>query len=222
MEKIAIIIQGASTNVLEQKEKWVEYKDDSIFSTWAGSEKFYNENDIVVFNQEPETAGPMNFNHQVTSTYNGLLKAKELGYKKALKIRSDIVPTNAKEFMKLLNNESFNFVAWQNHEVHPNCSGYLVDYLMSGHIDDMIKLWHVKNNISPVPEVKLTLNYIENMETFVSKDINYFLDFLNEGNDLFWIKKNIPLSHLQEHYKFHRGFSNNKTFLNKDYINFLK
>ena len=222
MDKIAIIIQGASTNVSEQRASWSQFKEDVIFSTWVGSEHLYQLDDNVIFNKIPTHSGPMNFNYQVESTYNGLLKVKNIGYKRALKIRSDIVPTHSDKFINLINNDLFNFVAWQKHEVHPGCSGYLVDYLMSGDIDDMINLWEIiDNNISPVPEVKLTYNYINKMMKFKNTEVKYILDDLNNDNNLYWIKKGIFLSELQEQYKLHGGFSNEIKYINNDYINFF-
>jgi hypothetical protein len=222
MGKIAIVIQGASTNVSEQRAAWSQFKEDVIFSTWVGSEHLYQLDDNVIFNKIPTHSGPMNFNYQVESTYNGLLKVKNIGYKRALKIRSDIVPTHSDKFINLINNDLFNFVAWQKHEVHPRCSGYLVDYLMSGDIDDMINLWEIiDNNISPVPEVKLTYNYINKMMKFKNTEVKYILDDLNNDNNLYWIKKGIFLSELQEQYKLHGGFSNEIKYINNDYINFF-
>ena len=66
-------------------------------------------------------------------------------FKKCLKLRSDIAPTNAHEFIKLLNNDNLNFLCWHCHEVYPKCPGYLVDYLMSGDIDDLIELFDIQD-----------------------------------------------------------------------------
>lgn len=221
MNKLAIIIQGASTNVNEQKEKWACVKHDIIFSTWLGFESHYDNADNVIFSEIPESS-PMNFFHQVISTYKGLLKAKELGYEYVLKLRSDLIPTNCSKFLELIDNKDFNFLAWQRHQVYPNCQGYLVDYLMSGYIDDMLKLWNINECLTIVPEVNLTNNFINNLESFSTTKIKYFLDNLSNTNNLFWVKRNFYLSECQEHYKLHGGFSNDTQYLNKNYMNFFK
>lgn len=217
MRKIAIIIQGSSSNVSEQLSVWNKLIKNVIFSTWKGEEDKYTEQ-IVIFNDIPSDPGPMNFNYQIKSTYNGLLKAKELGFTHALKLRSDLVPTNVDEFIKLIDNDSMNFLCWHRHQVYPNCPGYLIDYLMSGPIDDMIKLWDIKDIFCVVPEVILTKNYIDN---FSIKNINYFLKDINDKNNLFWIKRNIFL----DTYKvdltdpFNKySFSDDIEYLNTEYI----
>ena len=90
--KRVIIIQGPSSNVLELKKAWLGY--DIIWSTWFGEENNYNENDIVVYSDKPNESGVGNLNLQLITTHSGLIKAKELGYDRAFKWRSDMIPTN--------------------------------------------------------------------------------------------------------------------------------
>jgi hypothetical protein len=221
--KIAIIIQGPSSNVKEQKESWESYKDNVIFSTWVGSEHLYDEIDNVIFNEPPTEISETKFNYQVLSTHNGLVRAKQLGYKYALKLRSDLIPTNCLEFLKLIDNNEFNFLCWHEHIVYENCPGYLVDFLMSGPIDKMIDLWSIDNLFCTVSEVMLTWNYICKTSDV---DINYFLEGLNDENNLFWIKYDLHLSTYQKndiYYEYKKNyFSLNHEYLNNDYLNFLK
>jgi hypothetical protein len=223
MFKLGIVIQGGSTNVKEQKECWSEFKNDIIFSTWIGSESQYDLEDNVIYNEYPNDFGPANFNLQIVSTMNGLLKLKELGYTHVLKIRSDLTPTNSKSFLKLIENNDFNFLCWHDHIVYENCPGYLVDYFMSGPIDDMINLWTFEENVSIVPEVNLTWNYICKISNI---NINYVLSDLNDGNNMYWIKNNRYLSTYQKNEIYDKykkyDFSLNKHFLDKNYLNFLK
>lgn len=220
MEDFVVLIQGGIDFLPKQKEIWKGY--NIIFSTWKGNEKHFDENDIVIFNDFPLDPGPANVNLQLISTINGLQKAKELGFKKILKIRSDLIPTNVTKFINLLNFEKLNFLCWHGHEVYPDCPGYLVDYLMAGEIDQMIKLWSFKEIFCVVPEVMLTWSYIENCNT----DTEYFLHSLTEDNDLFWIKNNIFLSSYRN--KMYNDafrkydFNLNKNFLEKNYLSFLK
>ena len=223
MKDFVIIVQGLSSNVENIKKSLSGY--DIIFSTWIGEETKYVESDIVIFNEIPEYKGPANLNLQKISTMSGLIKAKQLGYKRALKLRSDIIPTNINNFYDLINNNSLNFLCWHCHEVYPNCSGYLIDYLMSGNIDDLIKLWDINDMTwCSVPEIHITQQYIINLMSSVK--INYFLDNLNFDNDLIWLKNGIRLSSYQanniyDKYKKY-DFECNKKYLNSNYINFLK
>lgn len=219
---IAIVIQGPSDNVKEQKISWGNFKDNIIFSTWVGYEDLYNNDDIVIFNEYPKINGPMNINYQIKSTLEGLKKAKELGYKRALKIRSDMIPTNSYDFLKILKPNFINFLCWHNHEVYQNCPGYLVDYLMEGEIDDMITLWSINEIFGVVPEIIITSNLINN---FDSDKLNFFIDDINEKNNLYWIKRNIYLDTYKidiedTHKKY--SFSKTKDYINKDYLSLIK
>ena len=218
MDNLAIIIQGPSNYVNQIKNSFIGY--DLIFSTWSGSQSKYEITDVVIYNELPIYSGPSNMNLQKITTINGLLKAKELGYSKALKIRSDLIPNNINEFIKLLNNDKLNFLSWHYHEVYDNCPGYLIDYLMSGYIDDLIDLWDINDMSScNVPEIILTQRYISKLMDKV--DINYFLDGLSVNNDLFWLKNGISLKSYQVNntYDKYRKF---EFGLNNEYIKFLK
>lgn len=223
MKDFVIIIQGSSSNVNELKEALNGF--NLIFSTWVGEENKYVDSDVVIFNELPEYKGPANLNLQKITTISGLKKAKELGYKRALKLRSDIKPTDMPEFFKLIDNELLNFLCWHCHEVYPNCPGYLIDYLMSGLIDDLLILWDIVDmEWCSVPEIHITEQYIKNLISSV--DINFFLSNLNSNNDLIWLKNNIKLSSYQENniYDKYRkyDFECNKEYLVKNYIKFLK
>lgn len=221
MEDFVIIVQGPSLYIEQVKNSLFGF--NVIFSTWAGEENKYLDNDNVIFNEIPYYSGPFNFNYQKKSTLSGLIEAKNLGYKRALKLRSDIIPTNINEFIKLLDNNDLNFLCWHHHEVYPGCPGYLVDYLMSGNINDLIKLWDIKNmDWCDTPEVYLTNQYIQILIDAVN--INYFLNNLNENNNLYWIKKQIMLSSYKANDLYDRyieyNFIENKENLKQNYINF--
>lgn len=218
---ILIVIQGPSSNVNEQKQAWKGY--DVIFSTWKGSEQNYVDTDNVIYNDIPADRGPSNFWMQQHTTIVGLKKAQELGYTYCLKLRSDLVPTHTENFVNCLDKEKLNFLCWHNHEVYPNCPGYLVDYLMSGPTEQLIKLWETDEVFCTVPEVVMTWNYITKCNNYPKK---YFLNDLNENNDLNWIKKGIRLlSYKNEpsydvYKKFY--FSNENAYLTENYVSFLK
>lgn len=223
MNDFVIIVQGSSSYVKILREALFGF--NIIYSTWLGEESNFLETDIVIFNRLPDFHGPANLNLQKTTTISGLKKAKEMGYKRALKIRSDIVPTNINKLINYLDNDAINFLCWHLHEVYPGCPGYLVDYLMSGDIDHLLKLWDIQDmSWCSVPEIFLTYQYITKLIDTVR--IEYFLPFLNETNDLYWIKNNLNLSSYKENdiYDKYRkyDFGLNKEFLITDYCKFLK
>jgi len=223
MNNIAIIIQGSSTNVTDQKKAWEGYLGNCIFSTWVGEEYYYEEVDTVLFNEKPQDPGPMNFNYQMESTLAGLRYAQEKGYGRALKIRSDLVPTNAEVFLKLIDNSHFNFLCWHHHRVYPNCPGYLIDYLMSGNTQAMIDLWTIDSVFCTVPEVILTWNYITK---YSDTEVNYFLEELDTTNTLHWIKRDISLHSYKKNDVYDKydkySFSQDHSNLHTNYLQFLK
>lgn len=246
-KKIAIVIQGPSLYVNEVKNAWKGFNDNLIFSTWKGDENKYDDNDIVIFNDPPIISGPRNFNYQKISTYNGLLKAKELGYTYALKIRSDYLPTNANEFIKLLDLNKLNFLSWDYTTflwtTYPTFNGYLDDHFSFGKIDDMLTLWNIPFNFCDSPETMLTWNYISKLKHI---DVNYILPKLNNNNDLYYIKfDNKNLNNCFAHNFINNDFGDRellgryesifnisseyrktpnetKKFINDNYLNFLK
>jgi len=223
MKKIAILVQGPSDNVTEVKKAF-NNSPDLIFSTWKGYEDKYNLTDTVVYSDDPTVQGHRSLILQQTTTYNGLLKAKELNYTHVLKIRSDLIPTNYNNFLSIIDNDKLNFLSWHYHEVYPNCPGYFVDYLMSGPIDEMLLLWNIKEfNWCIVSEVFLTWQYITQLKTKI--DINFFLNDLTAENNLYWIKKNIHLisykQTLVDPYKKYTFGHLTENYLTLSYRNFL-
>lgn len=247
MRKVAIIIQGTSNYVPEVKNAWKDFKKDLIFSTWVGNEDKYDEDDIVIFNNIPEYSGPFNFNFQKISTYNGLLKAKELGYTHAIKIRGDYLPTNAKKFIELMDFNKMNFLMWHYTSFlwieYPTLKGYLGDHFSCGPIDYMIELWNININFCHSPEVILTWNYINKLKNKIK--LNYLITNLNENNDIYYIKFNNTAPHTFAHNIINTNFGERELygryesvfkcrreyimtseetekFMTNDYLNFLR
>jgi hypothetical protein len=223
IKDFVIIIQGPGTYSKILRERLKEYP--IIFSTWIGEESYFESEDIVIFNQIPEFAGPANLNYQKISTLSGLKLAKENGYKMALKLRSDVIPNNIDKLIESFDRDSLNFLCWHCHEVYPECPGYLVDHLMAGEIDNLIKLWDIEDmSWCNVPEIHITQQYITKLIDKVK--IQYFLDALNDDNELYWIKRKINLSSYKEnriHDNYRKyDFSLSTDHLTENYTRFLK
>lgn len=179
---LAIIIQGPSNNVNEQKKCWEGF--NIIWSTWVGEESKYNDADIVLFNSMPNEFGIQNIALQKESTLNGINKAKELGYKRVLKWRSDLLPSDAKSLVKTFKQESVNFLTWHNE------GKYFVDYFIEGDINDVYNIWNVPTIHGPYSE-KITTDNIFSLDL---KNFNFVGGDLSSDNEIYWTKYNINLS----------------------------
>jgi len=203
MDEICLIIQGASNNVDIIKEKYKNTNIKIIFSTWEGDESKYNENDIVLFNKIPQEKGIQNVMLQQLSTYNGLIKVKELGFKKAIKIRSDSYFTNIDSFLKnKIDYNKINFLYFLDYyrtdgpDKISNIYNYFCDYIQISNIDNLLKLWDFKYKNSSYAEQLIT-NHIFN--TFNRQEIAFLGNYLTKNCDIFWISRKLYLSNLNNH-----------------------
>ena len=186
-EKLAIIIQGPSLNVERLKKAWYGY--NLIWSTWKGEESKYDSNDIKIFNDFPNESGVQNIAFQRDSTLNGISKAKELGFTRVLKWRSDLLPSNADQLIKSFKNECINFLTWHNG------GKYFVDYFIEGPIDEIYNIWDIKKLYDDYSE-KITT---ENIFSLGYTNFNFMLDSLSDENEIYWIKYNLNLSTYKQH-----------------------
>ena len=146
-----IVVQGQSKKeyIEEIKRGWVGFQ--IIFSTWDDTDtSLYEPTDIVLYNPYPDDRGTANLGYQKVSTRNGFLRARELGWERAVKWRSDQWPKNGVEFHKLFTDGALNLYAWMAHN-----GGYMNDYFMEGDIQSVIDLFDVPSECS-FPEKNLT------------------------------------------------------------------
>jgi hypothetical protein len=151
-----IVVQGQSKEeyITEIKRGWAGFQ--IIFSTWDDTDKsLYEPTDIVIYNPYPEDRGVANLGYQKLSTQKGFLKARELGWERAVKWRSDQWPKNGKEFYKLFDTTALNVYAWMNHN-----GGYICDYFVEGDIQSVIDLYEVPAHCQ-FPEKNLTQSLFE-------------------------------------------------------------
>lgn len=186
----AIVIQGPSTYVSQLKEAWKGF--DIIWSTWVGEENKYMPDDVVIFNEKPTHTGVQNITLQHKTTIEGVRKAKELGYDRVLKWRSDMTPNNPEKLLETFKDNSLNFLAFHT-------AGYFVDYFLEGKTDDVYAVWDINIFYSEFSE-KITTN---NIYEKGYSDFNFIACFLDNNNDILWLKKDIRLS----------SYKNNTAFL---------
>jgi hypothetical protein len=187
--KGCVVVQGQTHPewITQIKQSWVGYQ--VIYSTWDNSDKnLYDESDIVIYNPIPEKIGVGNLNLQKISTVNGFMKAKELGWNKALKWRSDMIPNNPDELFKLFKSDKLNIYAWVNH-----MDGYVCDYFMEGICDDMIMAFDF------VPE-GLYPEYVITKQIWnsgLNKKLNTIFSGINKEVDVEWLKYGYSLSRVE-------------------------
>lgn len=179
----AIVIQGPSDYVDEIKLAWSGF--NLIWSTWKGEESKYTGNDLVIYNDYPNETGVQNLALQQKTTIEGIKKAKELGYDRVLKWRSDLIPKNVNEITKHFKKDCLNFLAW-----HTGLGGYFVDYFMEGETDEMILAWEFSNTNGPFAERIITDNIFA--KKFIN--FNFIANKIDKDNEIYWIKKNVYLS----------------------------
>jgi len=178
----AIVVQGPSNHVEEIKKAWDGFT--IIWSTWIGEESKYNFNDIVIFNEYPQDRGVNNLGLQKISTIEGIKKAKELGFKRVLKWRSDLIPNNSNELIKSFKDNHLNFLSWHIE------GEYFIDYFLGGGIDDVYEAWNLNTTSGPFPERVITDNILDKK----FKNFNFIANELSKDNEVFWPKYNVYLS----------------------------
>lgn len=179
--KTAVVVQGRTHCDLISKLKNEWGDTPIIFSTWEGEPtECYNDIDLVLYNKKPKSFGILNYNLQRISSLNGFLKAKELGFQRVVKWRSDLIPKNYKELLLLFKEESINFYAYMKHQ-----HGYICDFFMEGDINEMINLFSDDTN-PPYPEYAFTKKMFELQ---LDKKANFICKKLSkDGVDIFWNK----------------------------------
>ena len=184
--KGCVVIQGPiDTEILNDiRIGWKGYK--LIFSTWPGVDltKFYP-NETILTSDVPEHTGTMNFQLQRVSTLAGMHHAKALGWDRAIKWRSDMIPVGDESFWNLFDTECINFYMWVNVN-----GGYLTDYFIEGDVDDIINLFNVSTE-GPFPEWNITRRA---RELGMWDKLNCIGKSLNGTIDVKWASKKFSLS----------------------------
>jgi hypothetical protein len=203
--KRCIIVQGPaySNSISQIRECWKGY--DVIYSTWKGGEALYEENEIVIHSDLPHDSGIKNLNYQKVSTLAGLQLAKELGYERALKWRSDMWTNNADGLISKFT-DGYNTLSWIDSE-----GGYLTDFWMEDSVDNLMKIWDIEP-YGAFPEKVITkrieeLGWMDRVNLLIS-DLTPELDIFwhtRHGNGPYWMHVNNE----------HKIYKNNTTWKTK-------
>ncbi|MBY0245769.1 MAG: glycosyltransferase family 4 protein [Sphingobacteriaceae bacterium] len=179
MKKFVVLVQGPSSFRNEVRKAWGE--TPIIWSTWEGNEDLHQDSDEVLFNKLPSDTGVHNLGLQQTSVYNGLVKAKQLGYTHVLKWRSDMIPTDYRGFISTLEEDKICLLCQ-----HKGRNGYYTDYFMYAPIDIMLNIWSFSNYFVAFPEKILTHKI--RMQPI---GVKLLLNSLSSDNDIYWIKNKL-------------------------------
>ena len=184
--KGCVVVQGPTYSqwITKVKESWVGYQ--VIFSTWEeqADKSLYDETDIVIYNPMPACAGVKNFNLQKVSTINGFLKAKELGWDRALKVRGDFSTTSADGLFELFDKTKLNLHGYWKYGHIAN--GYISDFFMEGKIGDVITLFETDEVDLQFPEWHITKKLYE---SGLNKKSNCIVKKMSKGvSDIYWEK----------------------------------
>jgi hypothetical protein len=132
---------------------------------------------MTLFNDIPDNPGVGNLGLQSLSIYNGCVLAKQMGYKRVLKWRSDMFPTKAAKFVSLFDTKATNMLYWHNHQ-----HGYYVDYFMEADVDDMLSVWDI-SELDNIPYAEYGL--LGQIDKF-NLNINCIGQHLDIENDIVW------------------------------------
>lgn len=185
--KKCIVIQGPTQWLNEIKKSYQNCEWDIIYSTWEEDKNKYNIGETAIFNKKPKENGIGNLFYQQITTLNGLKYAEKNNYEYAIKMRSDMIPTNQKKFLDLFN-KNMHFFYWHNHD-----GGYIVDYFMGGKIKEMIKLWQIdEKKTYKYSEQAITKTFKDNI--YKNENYDFIGKLITKENDVFWLKNNLYLS----------------------------
>lgn len=161
--KIAIVMQGPlikeNNFTLETIKLYKHHFPESlvIISTWNTEDSklldtVSTDIDALILNEKPPYSGISNINFQLVSSYNGILKAKELGAEYVLKTRTDqrmYAPNIFEYFLNLLTHFQMNISSLQYQRligISLNTFKYrmygISDMTIFGHINDQLLYWN--------------------------------------------------------------------------------
>jgi hypothetical protein len=211
---ISIIIQGPTNYYKDIIGTYIGFKN-VLWCTWEDEPKnaiqAIKEAGIFVhLIKKPKKPGYWNVNFQCKSTYEGLLKCKELfNTYYYLKIRSDFNISNISLLCDrfISKNEQINFIGWAN-----MLDGFFLDYIVFGDYVNMEKYWIFKdeeNNGNPCPEIFLMQRYFGMNYSSREVKMNYIpkLPLLNDIN-FFWVSKGINVRDFSSKLEF--NYTGNK------------
>ncbi|MAP67646.1 MAG: hypothetical protein CMF80_08120 [Candidatus Marinimicrobia bacterium] len=186
LTKDTIILITGQLNSLFTERLIETYKNvhHKIISTWDNTKKelidnLENNNFIVVLNNDEAIKNCMithKHNSQIMCIKTGIEKAKELGYKNVLKLRTDIFSTDMERFVEINKNLYLDKIMTICGIETKMAGIYFLDIIIAGPVDKLLSMFVLKNPRDRTPfETYLLRNYTkkrkvsqEEMHTFFS------------------------------------------------------
>ena len=189
MTDTLILITGQLTHEFADKliASYIGIKD-KLISAWNNTDesiltKLKNHDFIILLNDDASLKNDQHkHNRQLLPIRNGILEAKKLGYHYILKSRTDIF---SKDFTKLLDTTRTLYqdklMAITGIYTH-TCGAYFLDILVCGSIDNMLKMFVIKQpNNKRAFELYLLESYIGKTFSKLKKDeIKQYMTFCLE------------------------------------------
>jgi hypothetical protein len=168
---------------------------EKIVSTWKDQDinlinRLINNGFILVLNDYPEIKISSNF--QIVNNYNGAKRAKELGYKYTLNIRTDLIPNDTNKFRTVLRNlidKKLSSLGFFGHD-----GGYILHHFICGPVDKILEYFCEKENelFTLCYEKYLQQNYFKKENVTFQDTLNEFKYCIQELKDnninFYWIK----------------------------------
>lgn len=211
---VSLIIQGPVNYYLQIIDSYKGIKN-VLWCTWEDESKesinAIKEAGIYVhLIKKPLNTGYWNINFQCKSTYEGILKSKELfNTQYYLKVRSDFKISNVSLLCDrfIAKKEMINFLGWANEE-----GGFFLDYLVFGDYKRMKNYWRFqddKNNGRPCPEIFLMKRFFDNNHLPYEIKLQYSSKFpLLDGINFYWVSRGINIRDFSSSLEF--NYTENK------------
>lgn len=187
-KEICVVVQGPIDYIDDIIKTYEQFKNNVIISTNDSSVDELKSKGFTVLVNPLVPAGRKNFNNQVNNTLQGILKAKELGFKYVLKIRADLFTDRLEDLINSFDLNKVYFPAYHNHD-----GGYLCEHMIFGEIGFMKKLWSIPISLANIaPETQITAQY-DKIRTIQLIDF-IFPILYDEKIMMYWKKYNFYLN----------------------------
>lgn len=217
---LAIIVTGKLHNeILDKLINTYKNVKHKILSTWdipsynEMIEKLKDMGFIIVLNNFNETkklwnGTPNTFQSTISQTItiqNGLIKAKELGYKYVIRSRTDITCNDSITFNRFINSISYLYIE----KLSVICGvgigkrHYFLDFIIAGDINELLLFFYKipdRSDKHTPPESYWLREYFKNKYpeksingNTIKETFNYFLNELKKNDiEFMWYKTNHP------------------------------
>jgi hypothetical protein len=159
-----------------------------IISTWNDQDKklldILSDNGFtLVLNNYPINKNSANY--QIRCILNGCLKAKDMGYKYIIRMRTDINCNNFKKFIEIIYDLYINKITFFYCIFYPPFKFYFLDVMIAGDINEILKMVKNEKEIYDDRYIELYL-----METYIyqqENNINSYnknINFLRYQDDI--------------------------------------